>query len=154
MAPPLVEVTGGGAMVICGLPGAYHPRMADLPTGTVTLLFTDIEGSTRLLTERGEAYLAALAEHRRSLREVFARHQGVEVDTQGDAFFCAFASARNAVAAARDAQESLRDGPVRVRIGIHTGEPQLTAAEIATIKKWIESGALDNKAAMLAKNDK
>jgi predicted ATPase len=100
--------------------------MPDLPTGTVTLLFTDIEGSTRLLTERGDAYFQALAEHRRKLREAFARHRGVEVDTQGDAFFCAFASARDAVAAARDAQQSLSDGPVRVRIGIHTGQPQLT----------------------------
>jgi predicted ATPase len=100
--------------------------MGGLPTGTVTLLFTDIEGSTRLLTERGEAYAAALDEHRRKLREAFARYGGVEVDTQGDAFFCAFASARAAAAAARDAQESLSDGPVRVRIGIHTGEPQPT----------------------------
>jgi len=101
--------------------------MADLPTGTVTLLFTDIEGSTRLLTERGEGYVVALAEHRRTLREAFARNRGVEVDTQGDAFFYAFASADDAITAARDAQGSLRDGPVRVRIGIHTGEPQLTA---------------------------
>jgi predicted ATPase len=101
--------------------------MADLPTGTVTLLFTDIEGSTRLLTAHGEAYSAVLAEHRRELREAFARHHGVEVDTQGDAFFYAFASARDAIAAARDAQESMRDGPVRVRMGVHTGEPQLTA---------------------------
>ncbi len=101
--------------------------MADLPTGTVTLLFTDIEGSTRLLTAHGEAYRAVLAEHRRRLREAFARHHGFEVDTQGDAFFYAFASARDAVRAAHDAQESLRDGPVRVRIGVHTGEPLLTA---------------------------
>jgi predicted ATPase/class 3 adenylate cyclase len=102
-------------------------RVANLPTGTVTLLFTDIEGSTRLLTERGGAYVAALAEHRRKLRDAFARNRGVEVDTQGDAFFYAFASARDAAAAACDAQKSLGDGPVRVRIGIHTGEPQLTA---------------------------
>jgi predicted ATPase len=100
--------------------------MAGLPTGTVTLLFTDIEGSTRLLAERSESYFAALAEHRRKVREAFARHRGVEVDTQGDAFFYAFASARDAVAAAREAQELLSDGPVRVRMGIHTGEPRLT----------------------------
>jgi len=65
-----------------------------LPSGTVTFLFTDIEGSTRLLHELGDAYADALAEHRRVLREAFARHGGVEVDTQGDAFFVAFARAR------------------------------------------------------------
>jgi class 3 adenylate cyclase len=63
----------------------------DLPTGTVTFLFTDVEGSTKLLHELGpEAYAEALAEHRRLLREAFARRRGVEVDTQGDAFFYAF----------------------------------------------------------------
>jgi class 3 adenylate cyclase len=61
--------------------------MRDLPTGTVTFLFTDIEGSTRLLQELGEGYAEALVEHRRLLREAFARHGGVEVDTPGDAFF-------------------------------------------------------------------
>jgi class 3 adenylate cyclase len=61
-----------------------------LPSGTVTLLFTDIEGSTRLLDEFGDGYADVLAEHRRVLREAFARHDGVEVDTQGDAFFVAF----------------------------------------------------------------
>ena len=66
---------------------------ADLPTGTVTFLFTDIEGSTRLLQELGaEEYADALAEHRRVLREAFERYGGVEVDTQGDAFFVAFAT--------------------------------------------------------------
>jgi class 3 adenylate cyclase len=59
--------------------------MAELPTGTVTFLFTDVEGSTRLLHEHGERYAALLVEHRRVLREVFARHEGVEVDTEGDA---------------------------------------------------------------------
>jgi class 3 adenylate cyclase len=67
-----------------------------LPSGTVTLLFTDVEGSTRLLHELGaEGYGSALAEHRRELREAFARRGGVEVDTQGDAFFYAFPSARS-----------------------------------------------------------
>ena len=65
--------------------------MASLPTGTVTLLFTDIEGSTRLLHELGDAYAEVLAEHRVVLRAAFERHNGVEVDTQGDAFFVAFA---------------------------------------------------------------
>jgi class 3 adenylate cyclase len=104
--------------------------MADreLPMGTVTLLFSDIEGSTRLLQELGDGYADVLAEHRRVLRDAFFRHRGVEVDTQGDAFFVAFARATDAVAAARDAQTGLAGGPVRVRVGIHTGEP-LAAGE-------------------------
>jgi predicted ATPase len=99
--------------------------MPDLPSGTVTLLFTDIEGSTRLLRELGPEYEAALAEHRRALREAFAAHSGVEVDTQGDAFFYAFAEAPQAVAAAEAAQTALDSGPVRVRMGLHTGAPAL-----------------------------
>jgi predicted ATPase/class 3 adenylate cyclase len=101
------------------------PR-ADLPTGTVTFLFTDVEGSTRLLAEHGERYADLLAEHRRLLREAFARHGGVEVDTQGDAFFYAFARASDALAAAREGQEALAPTPVRVRMGVHTGEPIAT----------------------------
>jgi predicted ATPase/class 3 adenylate cyclase len=97
----------------------------DLPSGTVTFLFTDIEGSTRLLHDLGEAYAEALAEHRRVLREAFGRHGGIEVDTQGDAFFVAFARAGDALAAARAGQEALAEGPIRVRMG-HTGEPVLT----------------------------
>ena len=96
---------------------------AELPTGTVTFLFTDIEGSTRLLAELGEGYSEVLAEHRRALRDAWLRHDGVEVDTQGDAFFVAFARATNAVAAADEAQRALATGPVRVRMGLHTGEP-------------------------------
>src|SRR5437868_309337 len=99
--------------------------MSELPTGTVTFLFTDIEGSTRLLHELGDAYADALAEHRRVLREAFEQHGGVEVDTQGDAFFVAFARATDALAAAREATEAL-NGPIRVRIGLHTGEPLVT----------------------------
>jgi class 3 adenylate cyclase len=98
----------------------------DLPTGVVTLMFTDVEGSTRLLHELGDAYGAALQEHRRRLRAAFAEHEGVEVDTQGDAFFVAFARASDAVAAAADGQRGLADGPIRVRMGLHTGEPRLT----------------------------
>jgi class 3 adenylate cyclase len=101
-------------------------RRMRLPAGTVTFLFTDVEGSTRLLQEHGDAYAELLAEHRRALREAFARHDGVEVDTQGDAFFVAFARASEALAAAAEAHRSLEDGPVKVRIGIHTGEPALT----------------------------
>jgi predicted ATPase len=93
----------------------------------VTFLFTDVEGSTGLLHELGaEGYAAALAEHRRLVREAFAVHGGVEVDTQGDAFFVAFPTAPGAAAAARAAQEALAGGPIRVRIGLHTGTPHLT----------------------------
>ncbi len=100
--------------------------MAELPTGTVTFLFTDVEGSTRLLHELGDAYVDALGKHRKALRECFARHGGVEVDTQGDAFFVAFARASDALAAAADGQAALETGPIRVRIGLHTGEPLVT----------------------------
>ena len=100
--------------------------MRGFPTGTVSLLFTDIEGSTKLLHQLGDRYAEVLAEHRRLLREVFARHRGFEVDTQGDAFFYAFASASEAVGAASEAQAALADGPVRVRMGVHTGEATRT----------------------------
>jgi predicted ATPase len=100
--------------------------MRVLPTGTVTFLFTDIEGSTRLLQELGDAYADALAAHRRALRDVFERNGGVEVDTQGDAFFVAFARPGHALAAAAEAQQALADGPIRVRMGVHTGEPLVT----------------------------
>jgi predicted ATPase/class 3 adenylate cyclase len=96
----------------------------DLPTGTVTLLFTDIEGSTRLLHTLGaEAYATALDEHRALLRDAFAAAGGVEVDTQGDAFFVAFSTASGAAEAASTAHEALAPGLVRVRIGLHTGTP-------------------------------
>ena len=98
----------------------------DLPSGTVTFLFTDVEGSTKLLHELGpEGYAAALAEHRRVLREAFTRHGGVEVDTQGDAFFVAFPTAPGALRAAAEALTGLAPGPIRVRMGIHTGTPHL-----------------------------
>ena len=97
--------------------------MAELPTGTVTFLFTDIEGSTNLLRELGDSYAKALGDHRQLLRKTFADHGGAEVDTQGDAFFVAFARAKDAVAAAADGQRTLAEGSIRVRMGIHTGEP-------------------------------
>ena len=100
---------------------------SELPTGTVAFLFTDVEGSTRLLQELGaEAYGAALLRHRTVLREAFAEHGGVEVDTQGDAFFVAFRTAPGALAAAAQAQKELAAGPIRVRMGLHTGTPHLT----------------------------
>ncbi len=99
----------------------------DLPVGTVTFLFTDVEGSTRLLHEVGEsAYADALAEHRRILREAIGAHDGIEVDTEGDAIFAAFATAVGAVSAAKDAQVALEPGPIRVRMGLHTGTPLRT----------------------------
>ena len=101
--------------------------MRELPSGTVTFLFTDIEGSTRLLQELGDEYATVLAEHRRILREALAAYSGVEVDTQGDAFFFAFDRATDAVAAAANAQRALASTPIRVRMGIHTGEPLRTA---------------------------
>jgi predicted ATPase/class 3 adenylate cyclase len=99
----------------------------DLPTGTVTFLFTDVEGSTRLLHELGgEAYAAALAEHRRMVREACAEQGGVEVDTQGDAFFIAFPTPAGALEAAVQIRVRLAAGPIRLRIGLHTGTPLLT----------------------------
>ena len=101
--------------------------MRELPTGTVTFLFTDIEGSTRLIEELGEeGYVQALAEHRGLLREAFSVHGGVEVDTQGDAFLYAFPDAAEALAAAGAGQKALASGPVRVRIGVHTGKARLS----------------------------
>lgn len=100
----------------------------ELPVGEVTFLFTDIEGSTRLLADLGpERYGEVLAEHRRRLRAEFAKQGGVEVDTQGDAFFVAFRDAAAAVRAAAAAQRSLANEPVRVRMGLHTGRPHLIA---------------------------
>jgi predicted ATPase/class 3 adenylate cyclase len=100
---------------------------ADLPSGTVTFLFTDVEGSTRLLHELGAAaYAEALAEHRRVIREICAVEGGVEVDTQGDAFFFAFPSAAGALAAASALTDALAAGPIQVRVGLHTGTPLLT----------------------------
>src|SRR3954469_22025229 len=99
---------------------------SDLPSGTVTFLFTDVAGSTRLLHEHGDAYADLLAGHRAIVRTALSSHSGVEVDTQGDAFFAAFARASDAVEAALDIRDGLRDGSIRVRIGIHTGEPLMT----------------------------
>src|SRR6266511_1701775 len=106
--------------------------MAQRPRGTVTFLFTDVEGSTRLLGQLRERYGAVLAEHQRLVREAFAAHGGEEVDTQGDAFFYVFSRARDAAAAAADAQRALAShnwpegAEFRVRMGMHTGEPVLS----------------------------
>ena len=105
----------------------------DLPTGTITFLFTDIEESTQLLRELGaDRYRDALESHRRLLRDVFQRHGGHEVDTQGDSFFVAFGRAQDAVRAAREAQGALaghawpEGRELRVRMGIHSCEATAT----------------------------
>ncbi|HEX5729804.1 adenylate/guanylate cyclase domain-containing protein, partial [Microbacterium sp.] len=99
----------------------------DLPTGTVTFLFTDVEGSTKLLHSLGaEAYAEALAQHRGIIREACAAKGGVEVDTQGDAFFFAFPTAPGSLAAAAALTDSLAPGPIHVRVGLHTGTPLVT----------------------------
>ena len=102
---------------------AHHDAVPrDLPTGDVTFLFTDVEGSTKLLHELGEdRYAEALAAHRRVLREAFGAHGGVEVDTQGDSFFVAFPTAQGALQAATATLNGLAAGPISVRIGVHTG---------------------------------
>jgi predicted ATPase/class 3 adenylate cyclase len=103
-----------------------HAR-SDLPSGTVTFLFTDVEGSTKLLHELGaEAYAEALAEHRKVIRAACASRDGVEVDTQGDAFFFAFPTAPGALAAAEEMTSVLAERLIQVRIGLHTGNPLLT----------------------------
>ncbi len=101
--------------------------MSDVqPSGTVTLVFTDVEGSTKLLEELGtDAYREALGDHRRVVRDAFGLYEGYEVDYEGDAFFYAFASAQAAVSAVSEAMVGLETGPIRIRVGIHTGEPAL-----------------------------
>jgi predicted ATPase len=101
--------------------------MPELPAGTITFVFTDIEGSTRLLDRLGaEEYGRVLAEHRVVVRQIFSELGGHEVDTQGDAFFFAFTTASAALEAAARVQEALNAGPIRLRIGIHTGTPRRT----------------------------
>jgi DNA-binding NarL/FixJ family response regulator/class 3 adenylate cyclase len=105
--------------------------MSDLPQGTVTLLFTDVEGSTKLVHELGDAYAGVLADHRRLVRDAVAAAGGYEVDSRGDEFFLAFPTAGDAAEAAATLQRSLagHDWPdgvqVRVRVGLHTGRPTL-----------------------------
>jgi class 3 adenylate cyclase len=105
--------------------------VAELPRGTVTFAFTDIEGSTELLKRLGDGYGDLLREHRRIVRDTFTASDGVEIDVQGDAFFFVFPRARDAVAAAVEAQRAHAAASwpagetVRVRMGLHTGEPAL-----------------------------
>src|SRR6185437_12500489 len=110
------------------LGGSTRAPRADLPTGQVTFLFTDIEGSTTLLQRLGDAYGPLLEAHATILRRAIAEHGGVEVSTEGDAFFAVFPMAADAIHAAAIAQRRLAseawpDGStVRVRMGLHTGE--------------------------------
>src|SRR5579864_1248800 len=105
--------------------------MSELPSGCVTLVFTDIEGSTWLLQHLGSEYDTVLHDHYRLLRDVWRAHDGCEISTEGDAFFVVFARPEDAVLAAIDAQRAMashawpQGAAVRVRIGMHTGEVQL-----------------------------
>src|SRR6266581_6136154 len=120
-------------VIIHPLNGARRISMRDLPAGTITLLFTDIEGSTHLLQQLGDRYAGLLTEFRNLLRTTFHTYGGYEVDTQGDAIFTAFARASDALSAAVAAQRelALHSWPdaavVRVRMGLHTGEPTRVA---------------------------
>src|SRR4029079_10496747 len=106
-----------------------------LPTGHVTLVFTDIGGSTALVTELGDRYADLLGQHRKVLRTAFRAHGGVEVGTEGDSFFVAFGQAADAVASAVEAQRGLaatawpNGYEVRVRVGVHTGTPSLIGGD-------------------------
>ena len=112
-------------------PARMLRHMGAAPGGTITFLFSDIEGSTELVARLGDAYAEVLSDHRRILRGNAADHRGQEIDTQGDSFFFSFPRSRDAVAAAVAAQRALDehswpDGVrVRVRMGIHTGEPSV-----------------------------
>jgi class 3 adenylate cyclase len=115
----------------CGAAGTYDRGVTALPAGTVTFVFTDIEHSTELLKRLGDDYGDVLSRHRRIIRDTFGASDGIEMDTQGDAFFFVFPRARDAVAAAVDAQRAHAAATwsggeeVRVRMGLHTGEPAI-----------------------------
>src|SRR5687768_1676665 len=102
---------------------APMPGVGELPSGTVTFVFTDIERSTTTVEKMGDtAYAAALESHTKVLRDAFAAHNGIEVGFRGDGYFYAFARAGDALAAALDAQRALADHDLSVRMGLHTGE--------------------------------
>ena len=135
-AGAIVGVVGHGrGSIVAKAPvgSCDNAGMSALPSGTVTFVFSDIEGSTGLLKRLGDRYAKLIAEHRRIVRESFGAHDGVEIDTQGDSFFFAFARARDAAAAAVDAQRGHAEAEwpggeeVRVRMGLHTGEPAVGA---------------------------
>ena len=131
-------------IVLLSLPNVGRPSdscaVLSQPVGTVTLLFTDVEGSTRLLKRLGAAdYARVLEQHRALLRDSFAKHEGYEFGTEGDAFFVAFAEAGSALAAAGEAQKALADAEwpdgveLRVRMGVHTGNPTPVASNYVGI---------------------
>ena len=109
------------------IPSERSGELIEVPSGTVTFLFTDIEGSTQLLDRLREQYASVLAEHHEIMRTAIVHHHGREIGTQGDAFFVAFARAQEAVACVVDAQRALashawpQGTTVRVRMGLHTG---------------------------------
>ena len=115
------------------------PEVRELPTGTVTFFFSDVEGSTRLLMALGERYAEAHAAHQRIVREAFAAFDGIEISTEGDSFFAVFLSAADAVGAAAAAQRALHahrwpeGGEVRVRMGLHTGQAVLVGDDYVGI---------------------
>ena len=110
--------------------GYASREQVEQPRGTVTFVFTDIEGSTRLLTELGvNAYRYALTKHRACLRAAFARYRGYEVNALGDGLFYAFSSEEDAVEAVREAVACFEAGPIRIRVGVHTGQPELDATD-------------------------
>ena len=119
--------------------------MTELPSGTVTFLFSDIEGSTRLLKQLRDRYADALADHQRIVRQAFEDHDGREIDTQGDSFFAAFGRTKDAVAAAVQAQRGLaghawpESVELLVRMGIHTAEP--TVGEDRYVGLGVHRGA-------------
>lgn len=116
------------------------------PTGTVTFLFSDIEGSTRLLQELGDGYVDLLQRHNDILRKVIPENDGVEISTEGDSFFVAFPNHLGAVQAAAQVQRSLADHPfpkpVRVRIGLHTGHGRLAAGNYVGLDVHRAAGSL------------
>ena len=127
-APDAAPRSGGGQALLEPGPAEVRDRqVTGLPSGLVTLLFSDIEGSTRLVKALRDRYWQILAEHRRLVRAAVAEYAGYEVDAQGDAFFVTFADAKQAVLCALEIQRALAGHqwpagtPVRVRIGIHTG---------------------------------
>jgi predicted ATPase/class 3 adenylate cyclase len=134
-----VEILHAGVLVATHAqrqrPVPYRFRMGGLPAGLVTFVFTDIEGSTALFGRLGDSYYDVLEDHSRLLRDAFTRHGGVEVKTEGDAFFVAFSTAAGAVSACVDAQLALASHPwtngevVRVRIGVHTGLAEPVAGD-------------------------
>src|SRR5574341_723811 len=129
--------------------------MANLPSGTVTFLFTDIEGSTRLLQQLGEKFATLITEQQQILREACETHNGRVVSIQGDSFFMAFPSAVDAINAVVQSQRELaahrwtNGVSVRVRMGLHTGESQINASDYVGIDVHRAARIADRKSTRL-----